>query len=109
MLFVLREHDEAISVNALAEAVDLSLAAAGRGVDRLVVLGLVDRREDTADRRVKRLSLTSEGVALLDDQFELKCSDLDDAVAELPRDLRVKLRETLTDVLTFVSPEKVTS
>ncbi|WP_132993006.1 MarR family winged helix-turn-helix transcriptional regulator [Gordonia zhaorongruii] len=108
MLLVLHHGDEPMSVNALAEAVGLSLAAAGRGADRLVGLELVDRREDPADRRVKRLSLTDQGQALLDDQFALKADDLTSCVASLPETSRTRLRDTLTDTLTHLSPEKVT-
>ncbi|WOC12801.1 MarR family winged helix-turn-helix transcriptional regulator [Gordonia sp. MP11Mi] len=109
MLFVLHRENEAVSVNTLADAVGLSLAAAGRGADRLVGLELVDRREDQEDRRVKRLSLTCKGRALLDDQFTQHADDLTDVVATLPEDLRNTLRDTLSDVLTHLSPEKVTS
>ena len=61
MLFVL-EHDGAeLAVNALAERVSLSMAAAGRAVDALVRGGLLSRREDDLDRRVKRIALTPAG------------------------------------------------
>ncbi|MBB4135099.1 MarR family winged helix-turn-helix transcriptional regulator [Gordonia humi] len=109
MLFVLHRENESVPVNTLADAVGLSLAAAGRGVDRLVGLEFVDRREDPDDRRVKRLSLTDEGRALLDQQFTQHSDDLTGVVAELPEDLRDTFRCTLSDVLSHLSPEKVTS
>lgn len=109
MLFVLHRGDEAVAVNTLADAVGLSLAAAGRGADRLVGLELVDRREDPTDRRVKRLSLTDKGRALLDEQFTQHEDDLTETVASLPEDLRITFRETLSAVLTHLSPEKVNS
>ncbi|MCF8568999.1 MarR family winged helix-turn-helix transcriptional regulator [Gordonia sp. HY002] len=109
MLFTLGRKDEAVSVNTLADAVGLSLAAAGRGADRLVGLELVDRREDPDDRRVKRLSLTDKGRTLLAEQFTQHSDDLADVIATLPEQLRNTLRSTLSDVLTHLSPEKVTS
>jgi DNA-binding MarR family transcriptional regulator len=109
MLLVLRQKCEAISVNCLADAVGLSLAAAGRGVDRLVGIDLVDRREDAADRRVKRLSLTDKGTELIERQFELKEEDLNEVVTSLPADVRARLRDALSDALLHLSPEKVTS
>lgn len=36
----------------------------GRVADRLAARGLVERREDAADRRVKRVALTPEGAAV---------------------------------------------
>ena len=109
MMFALHRESEPVSVNELADAVGLSLAAAGRGADRLVGLDLVDRREDPADRRVKRLSLTDKGRTLLDEEFTQHSDDLDGLVSALPDDLRITLRDTLSDVLAHLSPEKVTS
>jgi len=109
MLLVLRQKCEAISVNCLADEVGLSLAAAGRGVDRLVGIELVDRREDATDRRVKRLSLTDKGTELLDKQFALKDDDLKDMVTRLPTEVRARLHDALSDALIHLSPEKVTS
>ncbi|GEE01246.1 hypothetical protein nbrc107696_16920 [Gordonia spumicola] len=109
MLLVLRQKCDAISVNCLADAVGLSLAAAGRGVDRLVGIDLVDRREDSADRRVKRLSLTEKGTDLLDKHFAIKDDDLNGVVTSLPADVRARFRDALSDVLIHLSPEKVTS
>ncbi len=60
-LMVLAGQARALSLAELAEILHLSVAATGRNVDKLVGMGLVDRREDPADRRVKRVSLTDEG------------------------------------------------
>jgi DNA-binding MarR family transcriptional regulator len=49
-------------IGALADA---SNAAASQLVERLVQQGLVDRREDPADRRTKIVRLTQEGLALI--------------------------------------------
>ncbi len=45
----------------LANQLDLGKVALGGLVDRLEVTGLVERRADAADRRVKRIFLTPEG------------------------------------------------
>jgi len=61
MLFVLDHTQADLAVNELADKVSLSMAAAGRAVDAMVRSGLLSRREDDEDRRVKRIGLTTEG------------------------------------------------
>jgi len=53
-------------VNSVAEQLDVPAAFASRVVDKLVKRGLVDRKQSDTDRRVRRLSATSEGIALLE-------------------------------------------
>jgi DNA-binding MarR family transcriptional regulator len=64
-LFVLATGDHAPALSELAGEIGLSVPAAGRSIDGLVRSGLVSRREDAADRRVKRLALTDAGEQLL--------------------------------------------
>jgi DNA-binding MarR family transcriptional regulator len=61
MMFVLDHAQADLAVNELADQVSLSMAAAGRAVDAMVRSGLLSRREDVDDRRVKRIALTPEG------------------------------------------------
>lgn len=61
MLFVLEHAGHDMAVNELAEHVGLSVAAAGRSVDAVVRTGLLSRREDESDRRIKRIGLTETG------------------------------------------------
>jgi DNA-binding MarR family transcriptional regulator len=61
MLFVLDRAHADLAVNELADQVSLSMAAAGRAVDALVRTGLLSRREDPVDRRIKRIALTTAG------------------------------------------------
>lgn len=49
------------SVKALADSLGVSLAAMSRAVDGLYERGLVEREEDPADRRMKRVRLTAAG------------------------------------------------
>jgi DNA-binding MarR family transcriptional regulator len=60
-LFVLSHTERELGLSELAEAVGLSVAATGRGVDGLVRHGLVARQEDAGDRRIKRILLTPRG------------------------------------------------
>jgi DNA-binding MarR family transcriptional regulator len=54
------------SVSNLAQFLGVSTAAASRAVDRLVKRGLLHREEAADDRRAVQLSLTPEGVKLLE-------------------------------------------
>lgn len=66
LLHVLVEREAEISVKELAEAMAMSLPNASRTVDALLQRGLVERREDTDDRRVKRVGATPAARDLVD-------------------------------------------
>ncbi|WP_210408029.1 MarR family winged helix-turn-helix transcriptional regulator [Allokutzneria sp. NRRL B-24872] len=59
------------TVKDLADHVGRSVSATSRMVEQLVAKGLVGRREDTEDRRAKRVHLTDEGREFLRG-FELR-------------------------------------
>ncbi|MFW0789172.1 MarR family winged helix-turn-helix transcriptional regulator [Gordonia sp. CPCC 205333] len=98
-VFILGSHGLPMSVNELAGELGLSLAAAGRGIDKLVGLGIVDRREDAADRRIKRISLTDKGQDIVDAQLSIKEDLLRDFVSRLPAELRDDLQSTLSSIV----------
>ncbi|WP_051198713.1 MarR family winged helix-turn-helix transcriptional regulator [Gordonia shandongensis] len=104
MLLTLSRSDHDLSVNELADAVDLSVAAAGRGADRLVALDLVVRREDETDRRVKRLRLSSRGRELIRSQFAIREGELTDLVAEIPADRRTDFHSGLSTAMSCIEP-----
>ena len=62
-LFLLTKTADPMPIHSIAQALGLSMAAAGRNVDQLVGLHLVERRESSSDRRVKLVSLTPGGRA----------------------------------------------
>lgn len=100
VLFALGAHTATtMSLNEVADHVHLSFASAGRTVDKLVGTGLVDRREDPADRRVKRVSLTAEGKKLVDAQLSIKEELIHRFVASLPGDLRAGLTSALRPIV----------
>ncbi|MFW0783315.1 MarR family transcriptional regulator [Gordonia sp. CPCC 206044] len=102
VLFALGAHgedSESMSVHEIAGQVNLSLAAAGRTVDKLVGTGLVDRREDPTDRRVKRVSLTAEGADVVASQVTIKREMLRSFVAGLPVGLRDGLCSALSPIV----------
>lgn len=88
-----------LPIHRIAELLGLSLAATGRGVDKLVRLGLVDRREDEHDRRIKRVSLTVSGRKLVADQFAAVHDRNREFVTRLPDALRCQLSQILSQVL----------
>lgn len=64
-LLVLTQRPEPAPIHEIAGRLGLSVAAAGRNVDQLVRVGLVDRVEDEVDRRIKRISLSAAGRDLI--------------------------------------------
>ncbi len=64
ILFLL-EHDGAMAMRALAEAMDVSQASATGIVDRMEQRDLVERQRDDEDRRVIRVAITAEGRRLI--------------------------------------------
>jgi DNA-binding MarR family transcriptional regulator len=55
-----------MTIGALGERLRVGVPTASHLVERLVQLGMVDRREDESDRRRAYVSPTEEGVALVD-------------------------------------------
>jgi MarR family transcriptional regulator for hemolysin len=56
---------EGVKQSELAEALDLAPITLGRLIDKLTAAGLVERRDDAADRRAHRLYLTEEAAPTL--------------------------------------------
>lgn len=104
MLFVLMRNGSPMPVHEVADGVGLSVAAAGRAADRMVAAGLIDRREDERDRRVKRLSLTTAGDDLLDAHFRVCGPDLSAILSDLPDDVRHRLRAALDEAASHLPP-----
>jgi DNA-binding MarR family transcriptional regulator len=65
LLHHLEEPDAVLTVKEAAELVSVSLPAASRTVDDLVRRGFVERHEDPDDRRMKRVSPTEAGRAVV--------------------------------------------
>ncbi|WP_116953262.1 MarR family winged helix-turn-helix transcriptional regulator [Jiangella endophytica] len=94
-LILLRQHTEALPINELADRLDLTLATAGRNVDRLVAHGLVERREDPQDRRVRLVSLSDAGRTIMTEIDEARHN----AVRTFARSLDPTDRDRLTAAL----------
>jgi DNA-binding MarR family transcriptional regulator len=86
LLHHLEEAEQPLSLKKGAELVGISLPAASRTVDDLVRRGLADRHEDAEDRRMKRVSITEDGRAVIRKLNAARLSGLHE------------FTETLTDV-----------
>jgi len=88
-----------LTVKDLAERLGLSLPGTSRAVDVLVARGLVGRREDTADRRMKRLRCTDAGREALRRLDEARLAGIAQFTATLPADQRERLSSALRPIL----------
>lgn len=59
-------HGEPCGVSAIGTQLGVSNAASSQLIDRLVLLGLVERTEDPTDRRAKCLTLSTRGKTLVE-------------------------------------------
>ena len=73
-IFGLTVHDAPIPINELAHELRMSMAATGRVVDQLVNDGLIERREDPHDRRVRLISLSPAGRSLTEKHLDARLS-----------------------------------
>ncbi|HMJ34725.1 MAG TPA: MarR family transcriptional regulator [Baekduia sp.] len=102
MLHVLVECQTEVSVKEIAEQLSMSLPNASRTVDGLLQRGLVERREDEHDRRVKRVGPTQAARDLIDRVDTARLQGIE-AWAE---DLSPVQRQTLLDALSILPKER---
>lgn len=96
-LHALAEHE--LTVKEIAEKLRLSLPGASRAVDALVDRGLLTRREDRADRRMKRLTCTPSGRDALGRLDESRLAGLESFSAALLPAQRKRLSAALRPIL----------
>lgn len=92
-----------ISQNEMATICEVEPISVGRLVDRLESRGLVERRPDPADRRIRRLHLLPAAEPILaeiarsrEDLFRLTTAGLDDAALSGLIDRLLQLKDNLT-------------
>jgi DNA-binding MarR family transcriptional regulator len=98
-LHVLHHADHELALTELAPQLGLSVAATGRAVDVLSHHDLVVRREDAADRRIKRLALTAAGRDKIARLKAARLEGLRQFVASLSEDERERFSRALEPVL----------
>lgn len=99
MLMVLAYVDTALPINQIATHLDLTLASAGRNVDRLLHERLVERNENAHDRRVKLVQLTPSGRDLVSQRFACHRRMLAEFTYRLSEADRVRMAAALVPVL----------
>jgi DNA-binding MarR family transcriptional regulator len=99
LLHQLEGCERELTLKEAAERVPLSLAAASRTVDDLVRRGFVQRHEDAADRRMKRVSLTDDGRSVIRRLNEARLNGLEQFTQTLTEDERETLAQALEKLL----------
>jgi DNA-binding MarR family transcriptional regulator len=87
------------TVKDLAERLSMSLPGMSRNVEDLQRRGLLERREDEHDRRMKRLRLTDDGRAVLQTVNAARLHGLEAFSTKLPADQRDALASALAPIL----------
>ncbi|MFC5950238.1 MarR family winged helix-turn-helix transcriptional regulator [Pseudonocardia lutea] len=73
-----------LNLGAIAASLDVHPSNASRACDRLVAAGLLDRRDDPADRRNLLLQLTDAGAQLVDEVTAQRRQVIHDTLARMP-------------------------
>jgi DNA-binding MarR family transcriptional regulator len=90
----------ALTLKQGAEAVHVSLPAASRLVEDLVNRGLIERNEDVADRRMKRIALTDRGREAIAQLNAARLTGVENFVATLSPSERRSLAQLLSKLMT---------
>jgi len=99
LLHYLEAAERELTLKEVAEVVHVSLPAVSRTVDDLVRRGFVLRHEDTEDRRMKRVSLTDTGRAVILRLNAARLHGLEQFVESLENSERDVLAEALNKLL----------
>lgn len=89
-------HKGPCGMSEISERFDITAAAASQLVDKLVQGELVERVEDTHDRRAKKLSLSKKGSSFIEKGFDERYAWMNDLSEKLSADERTKVAEALT-------------
>ncbi|GHG53947.1 hypothetical protein GCM10012320_25010 [Sinomonas cellulolyticus] len=76
------------NLGAVARELGVHASNATRTCDRLVVAGLLSRREDPSDRRFLQLDLTPEGRDLVETMIEHRRQSIAEVIEKIPADSR---------------------
>lgn len=83
-MVVLRAHGPA-RLNRLSDRLQVNASTTLRTVERLIAAGLVDRRENSEDRREVVIELTGRGQRLVDDVTARRRQSIEEIVRGMPR------------------------
>jgi DNA-binding MarR family transcriptional regulator len=99
VLMRLYHHRGEGSISEVGGHLGVTKAAASQTVDRLVQSGLIERREDPVDRRIKRLALTAKGDALMAEGIAARSYWVED----LAKTLSLEQRDMIISALTLLT------
>jgi DNA-binding MarR family transcriptional regulator len=99
LLHALDDSDRERSVKDLSEAFALSLPAISRAIEVLHQRSYVERREDEHDRRMKRVTITPAGSALVKRFNETRLARLEELAATMTPAEQRRLAAALTPLL----------
>jgi DNA-binding MarR family transcriptional regulator len=85
-----------LNLGAVARGLGVHPSNATRTCDRLVTAGLLDRRDDAADRRNLRLQLTDQGQRLVDEVMDRRRHAIAEVLDQMPALQRAALVPVLT-------------
>lgn len=91
-------HKGALPVNVIGRKVLLTSGSITTAIDRLEKKGLVERRDDTRDRRARIVHLTREGRKLIKKAFDDHAADMERIASVLKRDERATLIRLLKKI-----------
>lgn len=92
-------HAEECGVSDIGESLGVTNAAASQMVDRLVGLDYLTRSEDPQDRRVKVISLTEKGHALIQESYLRR----EKWLAQITTSLSTPEQESISEALTLLT------
>jgi DNA-binding MarR family transcriptional regulator len=99
LLYALHVAEEELSVKALSNHLGCSLPGASRGVEALLQRGLVERREDEEDRRMKRVRISPAGRDVIARTNAIRLDALQQLLSELSDTERSDLATALSPIL----------
>lgn len=99
ILLIMGQRPEPWPIHRIAEEVGLSLASAGRNIDRLVALDLLSRTENPEDRRVKLIDVTKTGRQAIAQHFAPKVAAVEAFAEALPAPVAADLEVAIRDAL----------
>jgi len=89
-------HEGGCAISEVGGHLGVTAAAASQLVERLVKSGLLERTERPGDRRVRELTLTDEGRALIQRGIEARLRWMQDLTTELSPDRQAAIVKALT-------------
>ena len=97
-LGILADCGAELSVKEVSEELGLSLPGASRTIDSLLRRGYLERREDDADRRMKRIGITATGRDVARRILEARLEGLEQFTSSLHPEQRARLMSALSDL-----------